>query len=43
MHRLIIPFVFCLVLFSACSNPADNATKAVVSEASTPAVSVPKT
>ena len=41
MHRLIIPFVFCLVLFSACSNPADNATKAVVSETSTPAVSVP--
>ncbi len=41
MNRLIIPFVFCLVLFSACSNPADNAPKALVSEASTPAVSTP--
>ena len=38
MSRLIIPFVFCLTLLSACANPADNAPKAVVSEAAAPAV-----
>ena len=36
MNRLLIPFIFCLVLLSACANPADNAPKAIVSEASTP-------
>lgn len=41
MTRLSVLFFVCLVFFSACSNPADNAPKAVVSEASTPAVSIP--
>ena len=41
MKRLSIPFVFCLVLFSACENPADNAPKAVVSAPSAPAVQLP--
>ena len=41
MKRLLIPFVFCLVLFSACENPADNAPKAVVSAPSAPAVQLP--
>ena len=41
MKRLLIPFVFCLVLFSACANPADNAPKAVVSAPSAPAAQLP--
>ena len=41
MKRLLIPFAFCLVLFSACENPADNAPKAVVSAPSAPAVQLP--
>ena len=34
---LRILFVFCAVLLTACANPADNAPKAVVSDAATPA------
>ncbi len=39
MKRLLI--VFYLVLLSACSNPADNAPKAVVSAPSAPAAQLP--
>ncbi|MBL8204813.1 MAG: YceI family protein [Blastocatellia bacterium] len=41
MTRLISLISLCavLVMFSACANPADNAPKAVVSEAASPAVS----
>lgn len=41
MTRLSVLFFACLVFFSACSNPADNASKAIVTDASTPAVSIP--
>ena len=41
MKRLLIPFVFCLVLFSACENPADNAPKAVVTAPAAPAAPLP--
>lgn len=34
----LISFCAALALFAACANPADNAPKAVVSEAATPAV-----
>ena len=33
MKRLLTPFVCCLILLSACANPADKAPKAVISEA----------
>lgn len=41
MTRLISLISFCVVLalFAACANPADNAPKAVVSEAASPAAS----
>ena len=41
MIRLISLISFCVVLalFTACANPADNAPKAVVSEAASPAAS----
>lgn len=41
MFRLLSLMSFCLVLalFTACANPADNAPKAVVSEAASPAAS----
>jgi polyisoprenoid-binding protein YceI len=37
--RLSILFVFCATLLTACANPADNAPKAVVSEAASPTTS----
>lgn len=41
MKRSLITFVFCaaLALFVACANPADNAPKATISEAASPAAS----
>lgn len=39
MTRLKILFVFCISLLTACANPADNAPKATVSEAASPAAS----
>lgn len=39
MTRLKFLFVFCVTLLTACANPADNAPKAVVSEAASPAAS----
>ena len=38
MMYLRILFIFCAALLAACANPADNAPKAVVSDAATPAV-----
>jgi polyisoprenoid-binding protein YceI len=37
MNSFRIVFIFCAALFAACANPADNAPKAVVSDAATPA------
>lgn len=38
MKSFRILFIFCVALLAACANPADNAPKAVVSDAATPAV-----